>query len=95
MNKTNYPVDVLLDLLDGNQDALQKVHDEIIDTGRWTINHAMVFCDEGKYFRVRYQLGATEEQEDIEPFERYERGGFVECTEVRPVEKLIIVYEVA
>lgn len=40
--------------------------DEIVDNGRWTIQHDLVFKDpaDGKSYRTAYQVGATETQQE-------------------------------
>lgn len=82
----------LLDLLDDNSDALEKVSDTIIGTSRWSINHALVFreVETGKFFRAPYSVGATEQQ-DEGPWEH--EGEVITAVEVRPVEKVVTVYE--
>lgn len=50
----------------------------IIDTGRWSIYHEIVFADKGKFYMTTYSEGATECQ-DERPWE-YEDE--IECTEV-------------
>lgn len=52
--------------------------DEIVDTGRWSIYHRIVFSDNGKFYETSYSEGATECQ-DERPWE-YEDE--IECTEV-------------
>ena len=62
-----------LDLPYGNT-----IVDNIIDTGRWSIYHEIVFADKGKFYTTTYSEGATECQ-DESPWE-YEDE--IECTEV-------------
>jgi len=50
----------------------------------------MVFETEGKFYETFYSVGATESQE--ERAYEYEPDD-IECKEVFPVEKTIIVYE--
>lgn len=83
----------LLGLLDGDDSCgLEQVSDRIVDTGRWSIHHDLIFKDtaEGKFYATAYSVGATEQQ-DEGPFEY--APDMVECDEVRPVEKTVIVYE--
>ena len=54
------------------------VEDKIIDNSRWSIHHEIIFEHEGKFYRARYSVGATESQ-DERPWE-YEDE--VNCTEV-------------
>ncbi len=65
------------------------ISDEITDTGRWSVHHSIIFKHDDKFYRAHYSVGATEQQ-DERPWE-YDKE--VECTEVRPVEKTVIVYE--
>lgn len=82
----------LIDLTDGNCEGLVSVENRITSTGRWSINHKMVFKEEAtsKFYMVYYSRGATEQQ-DESPFEH--EPDLVECAEVRPVERLVVVYE--
>lgn len=54
------------------------IKDTIIDTGRWSIIHEIIFEDKGKFYSTTYSVGATECQ-DERPWE-YEKE--VECVEV-------------
>lgn len=65
---------------------LSALEDDIIDTSRWSINHEIIFEDNGKYWKTWYSVGATEEQEE-RPWD-YEDE--VKCTEV---EKKIVQVE--
>lgn len=82
----------LLDLLDDNCDTLEKVSDKIVGNRRWSVDHSLTFKDKasGKFYRTTYSVGATEQQ-DEGPWE-YEED-MIECAEVRPIEKVVIVYE--
>lgn len=92
MATTTFKKTDLLDLLDDCCETLEKVSDRIVDTGRWSIHSNLIFKDKasGKFYEVRYSVGATESQDEA-PFE-YEEDD-VKCYEVRPVEKTVIVYE--
>ena len=79
--------DFLLELMDDNL----YVYDKIRSHGRWSVRHEWVFAHEGKFYKSFYSVGATEYQ-DESPYE-YD-GDEIECPEVMPVEKTIIVYEV-
>lgn len=76
----------------GETEALKRVSDVIAGKRRWSINRELVFQEKstGRFFRVGYSEGATEQQ-DEHPFE-YE-GDDVEVREVRPVERTVIAYE--
>lgn len=76
----------LIETLDSDRDVL----DEITEHGRWRILHHRVFEWEGKFYCANYTVGATEYQEES-PYE-YEKDE-VDCPEMRPVQKIITVYE--
>ena len=82
--------ELLHDLVWDDSDALETVLDEIVDTSRWSVHHKLVFAFGGKFFRTHYSVGATEQQ-DERPFE-YDPD-MIECEEVFPHERTIIVYE--
>lgn len=75
---------------DFEKDQVEVISDEITDTSRWSIHYEMIFKTDGKYFRTHYSRGATECQ-DESPYEY--AADDIECTEVIPVEKTVIVYE--
>lgn len=77
--------DLLLEILEGSTGKIIK--DELIDTSRWSLHYLMIFEFDGKTYSVTYSRGATESQ-DEQPFE-YE-GEYVDCYEVKPVEKTVI-----
>jgi len=64
--------------------------DTIIDHERWCVVHERIFEHEGKFYQTIYSVGATENQ-DESPYEY--QSDEIECPEVKPVEKLITVYE--
>lgn len=67
------------------------VSSRITSHSRWSIQYEEVFRhDDGKFYKTTYSVGATEMQDEC-PYE-YE-GEQVECPEVFPVTKTIIVYE--
>ena len=68
----------------------EEIESKIIDTTRWSIVKRRIFKYEGKFYETIYCFGATESQ-DESPYE-YEDDE-IECPEVIPVEKTIIVYE--
>lgn len=74
--------DYLVNTLDLPWSALE---DKVIDTSRWSIEHEIVFEDDGKYYQTAYSVGATECQEE-RPWE-YEDE--IECTEVE--KKMVMV----
>jgi hypothetical protein len=88
-----FPKKDLKDLAyDDASEEYTNIENGIIDNGRWTIYHRQVFFHHptGKHYVTTYGVGATESQ-DEHPYE-YE-DDMVECNEVRPMEKLITVYE--
>ncbi|MFE0326296.1 hypothetical protein ACFW08_05705 [Streptomyces sp. NPDC058960] len=66
-------------------DAPEILHREQVDERRWTSVHELVFRapDDGKAYRVYYEQGLTEHQDDTDPWD-YERT--VTADEVEPVE---------
>ena len=68
----------------------EEIENKIIDTTRWSIVKRRIFKHEGKFYETIYSFGATECQ-DESPYE-YDKDE-IECPEVVPVEKTIIVYE--
>ncbi len=62
------------------------LEDKVIDSSRWSINHEIIFENDGKYWKTCYSVGATECQ-DERPWDDIDE---VECTEV---EKRIIEVE--
>jgi hypothetical protein len=71
-------------------DGGDTVYDKIVGRRRWSLDHERVFRHEGRFFRTRYRIGATESQ-DEQPYEHEDDE--IECVEVFPVEKTVIVYE--
>lgn len=84
----------LIDLVNDECASLEKIEDRITDTGRWSVHYALTFKDKasGKFYATDYRRGATEQQ-DESPFEF--ESALVSCHEVRPVERTVIVYEIA
>lgn len=82
--KKEYLQDLVYDEVDG------VIKDQITDTSRWSTHHEMVFKYEDRYYKTYYSVGSTEQQEES-PFE-YDDDE-IECKEVFPIEKTIIVYE--
>lgn len=79
------------------EDLIEGVHktveEEIVDQRRWVTVFRRVFEDNGKFYITFFERGSTEYQES-EPYEcDKDADGYVECKEVFPVEKTIIVYE--
>lgn len=71
-------------------EGLTWISSEIISVGSWRSCHRLVFKFEDKFYTTPYKRGFIGEW-DVEPFEGH--GDEVECKEVFPVTKTIIVYE--
>lgn len=80
----------LQDLVWEDVDDGEIIVNEIVDTSRWSNIYNLVFKYDGKYYQTSYSVGATEIQ-DESPFEW--SPDMIECKEVFPVEKTVIVYE--
>jgi len=82
----------LRDILWDNPDDYKTISDKMVDHSRWSVIHELIFqiVSTGKYYRTEYSVGATESQ-DERPWQ-YEDDE-IECDEVVPVEKVVIVYE--
>jgi hypothetical protein len=85
-----FPKETLQELLSDKVDGFEVVEDKITYTSRWSIHYRLVFKHDGKFYLTSYSVGATESQ-DESPFEY--SPDEVECKEVFPVEKTVIVYE--
>lgn len=85
-----FPKETLREMLWEDVDGFEIVENEISGTSRWSIHYRLVFKHDGKFYLTSYSVGATESQ-DESPFEY--SPDEVECKEVFPVEKTIIVYE--
>jgi hypothetical protein len=70
-------------------DGGETVETKMTDRSRWSIHYERVFKHEGRFYRTRYSVGATESQ-DERPYE-YEPDE-IECVEVFPMQKLVTVY---
>jgi len=68
----------------------ETIYDKIDDSSRWSITHERVFKHENKFYRTYYNVGATEMQDESP----YEWGkSEIECAEVIPIERTVVVYE--
>lgn len=85
--KKKFKREIMRDILDGGDGEV--ILNEIADLGRWSVHYELTFKYEDKIWFAHYSIGATEQQ-DESPWE-YEDE--VECLEVRPVEKIVTVYE--
>jgi hypothetical protein len=68
----------------------ETVYDHIVRHSRWSVHHERVFKHDGRFYLTAYSVGATEGQYEA-PYE-YD-GGEIECVEVFPREKTVVVYE--
>lgn len=85
MAKVTFSKEFMLDMLESGP-----IHeDRMVDHRRWAVVHEIVFEHEGRFYRTRYSVGATESQ-DEGPWEGQDT---VECTEVHQVPKTVMVWE--
>jgi hypothetical protein len=77
-------------LIESLYDDTNAVLEDIIDQSRWSTIFRRVFKYEGKFYETTFSRGSTECQ-DERPYEF--EGDMIECKEVFPVEKTVIVYE--
>ena len=75
-----------------NESPLRQIEETLVEHGRWSVLYRTVFLDTdtGKYHVWLDSRPATEYQ--AAGYEKYPEE-LVECPEVRPVEKLVTVYE--
>jgi hypothetical protein len=78
----------LRDMLWGDSETLTLVQDEITGTSRWNTEHTVVFMFDGKYYSSGYRGAVGDGESDM-----WEYVEEVECCEVFPVEKTVIVYK--
>ena len=74
-----------------DNDETDTIVNEIIDSTRWSVVYWFVFKYQGKFYGTTYTVGATEQQDEA-PFEH--DNDVIEVSEVVPVEKTIVVYEI-
>ena len=87
MTTRPFPIVTLLAIL--GEDEGKIVCNRITGTGRWSIDHELVFEYENTLYQTSYSVGATEMQNEG-PWE-YARDP-VECVEVEAYEKIVIDY---
>jgi hypothetical protein len=68
----------------------EEISETIIDHRRWVVVYEVIFKHQGKFYRTRFERGATEYQNQA-PYE-YEPDE-IECQEVSPEKRTITVYE--
>lgn len=88
--KLTFPGERAREILSGDDAAYRVIRDEICDTTRWSIVHALIIqrIEDSRFFRGGYSKGATECQD--ESAWQYDDAEF---TEVFPVEQVTIVYK--
>lgn len=85
--------EVLQDLASGLKVAgFEIISRNFLDQGRWKTAWSQIFEYENKFYKTVFYVGSTEMQ-DTSPYEYEEEE--IECEEVFPVEKTIVVYEPA
>lgn len=87
--KRTFDAKVLRELVIEGSDDMEIIENTLTGKSRWADIHTMVFKFEGKFYKSEYRQGATESQEEG-PFEYVDS---VDCIEVEPKEKTVIVYE--
>ena len=75
------------DLLEGRFNTIER---KITSIGRWSTHYRDIFEHEGKFYETKFSRGSTEQQ-DESPYQ-YDPDE-IECKEVFPIEKTIIVYQ--
>lgn len=93
MGKVNFNREFMFEVLDSEfskESEIQVISNKIVDTTRWSNIYELIFKYENKYYRTEYSQGATEQQCES-PWE-YD-GDEISCVEVKPVEKVVTVYE--
>lgn len=78
------------DIVWGETDEFTEISNKVVGTSRWSTIYEIVVQrkSDGKYFKDKYRVGATESQDE----RAYEHTN-PNFTEVFPVEKTITVYE--
>jgi hypothetical protein len=71
-------------------DGGETIESRITGKGRWTVHYTRVFKHEDKFYRTDYSVGATENQDEA-PYEY--APDEIECMEVFPRMKTVVVYE--
>lgn len=93
--KRKYGKQILKDLLNEELDeqaGLREVSVELAGKTRWHLVYNLIFHDanDNTYWHTTYSVGATEYQ-DAFPFD--DAPDEVECSQVVPVEKTVVVYK--
>jgi hypothetical protein len=71
----------------GDEGTAEELHDELYDTSRWTNIYEFVFRapDDGKAYRVYYEVGASDSQDDIDLWGYEENISAVEVEQIQVV----------
>lgn len=77
--------EVLLDILDDGKDVIR---DTVVDYGRWSVGHELIFRHEGQLYSTDYSVGATEMQDEA-PW-HWDKD--VKCEEVRAINRTVTDY---
>ena len=75
------PAEQAREMVFGDSEEGKLVEQRITGTSRWSVNHEAIILYQGKYYRVRYSTGATEQQEE-RPFEDVDYAKFVEVKSI-------------
>lgn len=74
---------------DYDDKVVELISTELVDTTRWCVVYEQIFKFEDRFYITSYRVGATESQ-DERPYEW--EGDEIDCVEVVPTEKTMIVY---
>lgn len=76
-------------ILSHKEDDWEKISEEIVDQDRWSTCIERIYKYQDKFYQIYWWKGSTEYQEHL-PFEGETE---VEFVEVKPVQKMVTVYE--
>jgi hypothetical protein len=71
----NIHVDVASELFmgyDWDDQNIEHVSTQFLETSRWSIEHLVVFSNEGDLYGFYYSEPATEYQDGMDPYDRYD-----------------------
>jgi hypothetical protein len=88
MIKRKFPKEDLQELAKGNCKNYKILENYIMEADYWFIHWKQIFEFENKFYKTTY---CQEICENKEPY--VNEPDFIECVEVSPIEKLVIVYE--
>ncbi len=85
-----FNVDSLKQLTCNNEpEGFEIVQEELVGFSRWSVDYELVFKFDNKFFMFEY---CCDSESGLTGFENSEDGK-IECKEVFPIKKTIIVYE--